>query len=118
MILLGHCPFHGSGIELQEAIQRAEFSFDSPPSAHAQSLVKALLKRDPKRRATLNWCLVHPFVSPALGHLLLHDGLANEASEDSDEILEESYMLPSMPEMAIRFLGSFLVSSLLRIFAA
>lgn len=117
VILLGHCPFHGSGMELQDAIQRVDFAFDAPLSSHAQSLMKALLKRDPKRRATLDWCLIHPFVSPALGHLLLHDGLA-ESEVKTDEMLEESYMLPSMPEMAMRCLASLLVSLPPRSFAA
>lgn len=108
VMLLGRCPFEGSGAELQQAIQKGDFTFfgdeaQPPPSTDAQSLIRALLKVDPRRRATLDWCLLHRFLVPLaqLGRQLLRDGLAAPAE---DEILEESYILPSLPEAAIRSL--------------
>lgn len=108
VMLLGRCPFEGSGAELQQAIQKRDFTFfgddaQTPPSTDAQNLIRALLKVDPRRRATLDWCLLHRFLVPLaqLGRQLLRDGLAAPAE---DEILEESYILPSLPEAAIRSL--------------
>eukprot|EP00435_Cladocopium_sp_Y103_P066023 s768_g28.t1 len=65
-------------------------------------LAKQLNARQ-NRRATLDWCLLHRFLVPLaqLGRQLLRDGLAAPAE---DEILEESYILPVLPEAAIRSL--------------
>ncbi|CAK9054736.1 unnamed protein product [Durusdinium trenchii] len=118
VILLGRCPFDGSGAELQDAIQKGEFSFYHddmpPPSPDAQSLVRALVKLEPRRRATLDWCLIHRFVvgPSGLGRLLLRDGLAPEV--DSDEMLEETYILPSLSEVAIRNLRQDLCKWMLK----
>eukprot|EP00435_Cladocopium_sp_Y103_P065838 s768_g27.t2 len=55
VMLLGRCPFEGSGAELQKAIHKGDFTFfgddaQTPlPSADAQNLIRALLKVDPKR---------------------------------------------------------------------
>ncbi|CAE7363263.1 unnamed protein product [Symbiodinium natans] len=109
-LLTMHCPFAGTGAELTEAIQKCEISFwvddDIPvPSSSAQSLVKALLRRQPSRRPTLEWCLIHSFVSGpgTVGRLLLRDGLrATEVSEAEDAMLQERYLLPQLTEMHIR----------------
>ncbi|CAJ1351606.1 unnamed protein product, partial [Effrenium voratum] len=102
VMLVGSCPFEGRGPELREAIQRGEFSFyaDPVPSETAQSLVRSLVKRQPSRRASLDWCLVHPFIAPPaeLGRRLLNDGLATS----EDDCLEEYYILPVLSARQIR----------------
>jgi len=98
VMLVGSCPFSGSGADLERAIQRGNFSFHSdegkgPPSKEAQSLVNGLLKVNPTKRLSLDWCLVHPFVAPAeaLAKRLLHLGF--EADPDP---LQEQYWLPGV----------------------
>ncbi|CAE7891540.1 fhkC, partial [Symbiodinium necroappetens] len=116
-LLTGHCPFSGTGVELQQAIRSCNISFwvsdDIPvPSGSAQSLVSALLKRQPSRRATLEWCLIHSFIAGpgTVGRLLLRDGLrateAPEIPEFEDAMLQERYLLPMLTETHIRELRS------------
>jgi serine/threonine-protein kinase Chk2 len=98
VMLVGSCPFSGSGTELQRAIRSGNFSFysddgNSLPSKEAQSLVNGLLKVDPKKRLSLDWCLVHPFVAPteALAKRLLHLIFAHGPNP-----LQERYWLPGV----------------------
>eukprot|EP00929_Paragymnodinium_shiwhaense_P014569 TRINITY_DN12248_c0_g1_i1.p1 TRINITY_DN12248_c0_g1~~TRINITY_DN12248_c0_g1_i1.p1 ORF type:complete len:765 (+),score=260.68 TRINITY_DN12248_c0_g1_i1:70-2364(+) len=96
VMLLGYYPFNACGTSLQEAVQKGAFDFWSdddraPPSKEAQSLVRSLLKLDPKKRLALDWCVVHPFVAGS-GALVLQ---LLKLPSRSEVIFEERYHLPT-----------------------
>lgn len=96
VMLLGFCPFSGSGHELEKQIQKGNFSFwrdddRPPPSKEAQALVKALLRVDPRKRLSIDWCLVHPFVGTSGGMLRQ---LLRTASQGVPEPVEDRFQLP------------------------
>lgn len=100
-MLMGACPFGGGCEKLEQEIQRGNFSFWSDgagvlPGKEAQNLVRSLLRVDPSKRLSLEWCLAHPFVSTSGG---LCRQLLRVTGWCDAEVVEDKFQLPGwMPD--------------------